>query len=248
MGAFLVFVDNKTDLGLMAMLILAMLSGFIFIRHLSEKRSQTKTLDKEMLKYIFVSAFMFGLAILTKQTATTDVLIFIVLLMGLWFNVWMGIGAGALGLYAVTLVRPANAADFLLPHTPLTPIFLWIGIISLVIGLVILIRKASDDKHRVMYAHRVSYGALWLGVLLGIVFLFKGTFVAYDLVKKSNFGVGELMRGVLFAQTDTRDPAQALTDNSALPKVSLAQCQAMKFSKEELEKNLTTPPSQNEDV
>jgi hypothetical protein len=31
MGAFLVFVDNKTDLGVMSLTMLALMSGFIFI-------------------------------------------------------------------------------------------------------------------------------------------------------------------------------------------------------------------------
>jgi hypothetical protein len=33
MGAFLVFVDNKTDLGVMSLTMLALMSGFIFIEH-----------------------------------------------------------------------------------------------------------------------------------------------------------------------------------------------------------------------
>lgn len=36
MGAFLVFVDNKTDLGVMALTILALYSGFFFINQLKE--------------------------------------------------------------------------------------------------------------------------------------------------------------------------------------------------------------------
>ena len=38
MGAFLVFVDNKTDLGVMALTILAMLSGFIFLKYVLDNR------------------------------------------------------------------------------------------------------------------------------------------------------------------------------------------------------------------
>jgi len=91
MGAFLVFVDNKTDLGLMAIILLAMFSGFIFISYLAQNKDSSKKINKESLKYVIVSAFMFALAALTKATAVTDIMIFAVMLVGLWFNVWLGI-------------------------------------------------------------------------------------------------------------------------------------------------------------
>jgi hypothetical protein len=40
MGAFLVFVDNKTDLGVMTLTILAILSGFIFLKHILDNREK----------------------------------------------------------------------------------------------------------------------------------------------------------------------------------------------------------------
>jgi hypothetical protein len=42
MGAFLVFVDNKTDLGVMAMTILAILSGFILLKVVAEHIKESK--------------------------------------------------------------------------------------------------------------------------------------------------------------------------------------------------------------
>ncbi|MBP6911258.1 hypothetical protein KBC03_06810 [Patescibacteria group bacterium] len=39
MGAFLVFVDNKTDLGVMALTILALYSGFFFINQMKSHTS-----------------------------------------------------------------------------------------------------------------------------------------------------------------------------------------------------------------
>ncbi len=37
MGAFLVFVDNKTDMGVLALTILALLGGLIFLNHFQKK-------------------------------------------------------------------------------------------------------------------------------------------------------------------------------------------------------------------
>ena len=55
MGAFLVFVDNKTDLGIMALTILAMLSGFIFLKHILDNREHGLKLHRDSLKYIIIS-------------------------------------------------------------------------------------------------------------------------------------------------------------------------------------------------
>ena len=38
MGAFLVFVDNKTDLGVMSLSMLAMLSGFVFLQYVGNPK------------------------------------------------------------------------------------------------------------------------------------------------------------------------------------------------------------------
>lgn len=55
MGAFLVFVDNKTDLGVMALTILALLSGFVFLKHILDNREQGLQLHWDSLKYIVIS-------------------------------------------------------------------------------------------------------------------------------------------------------------------------------------------------
>jgi len=55
MGAFLVFVDNKTDLGVMALTILAILSGFIFLKYILDNREHGLRLHRDSLKYIIIS-------------------------------------------------------------------------------------------------------------------------------------------------------------------------------------------------
>ena len=50
---------------------------------------------------------------------------------------------------------------------------------------------------------------------------------------------------ILLAQNDAEI---AVTYQESLPEVSLAQCQQLTVSEDELEKNLITPPAQNENV
>jgi hypothetical protein len=55
MGAFLVIVDNKTDLGVMAFSLLALLAGMIFLGIF-----QAKDIKKsEILKYLIIAGFFF---------------------------------------------------------------------------------------------------------------------------------------------------------------------------------------------
>gem|GEM_PF-6220040 len=55
MGAFLVFVDNKTDLGVMSLTMLALLSGFIFLQRVEESKplSPTKLFDRGSPRLIY---------------------------------------------------------------------------------------------------------------------------------------------------------------------------------------------------
>lgn len=94
MGAFLVFIDNKTDLGIMAMTILAILSGFMFIQHASADTATKKLSTKEINTYVVVSGLMFGIAVLSKPTAFVDVAVFGLLLVGLRLGNLLTVGLG----------------------------------------------------------------------------------------------------------------------------------------------------------
>lgn len=87
MWAFLVFVDNKTDLWVMSLTMLALMSWFIFIEHVSSItiENSKNNIEKYTL-YAILCWIFFTLAILAKPTAFQDLIIFWLLLMWLW--VW----------------------------------------------------------------------------------------------------------------------------------------------------------------
>lgn len=94
MGAFLVFVDNKTDLGVMSLTMLALLSGFIFLQRVEESKplSPTKLFDRgsPRLIYALISWLFFALATMAKPTAFQDILIFGLFTVGVWMGVvWL---------------------------------------------------------------------------------------------------------------------------------------------------------------
>lgn len=263
MWAFLVFVDNKTDLGLMAMTLLAMLSGFIFMRHIAKDREEKEALtidaktnsklSKESMKYIVASGFLFSLAALTKVTATTDIMIFAVLLLWLWFNVWIGLSWWFLGLWLVTLIKPANAKYLLLADTPLTKIFLILALIAAIVWVIMLIKKLKNKWYLAHIKKSLLYGVVWLGTILFMLLIAKWSLILVRQFKTDNFNVKNMAKSMLFAQAgDAKDVknllAQTKIDQNALPQVSLQQCKAMQVTDEELKAGLKTPPSQNEDV
>lgn len=74
MGAFLVFVDNKTDMGVLALSILALLGGLIFLNHFQKQGVHTES--RQSTIYLMLSALFFAFAVMAKPTAFIDVVIF----------------------------------------------------------------------------------------------------------------------------------------------------------------------------
>jgi len=107
MWAFLVFVDNKTDLGVMSMTLLAILSWFIFLEQIiNNKEEQKQKMSSDwrlfdnlknniVIKYVIISALFFVIAIMSKITAFQDFLVFWLILIWFWFwslfVVWISI-------------------------------------------------------------------------------------------------------------------------------------------------------------
>ena len=55
MGAFLVFIDNKTDMGVLTMVIVALLSGFAFLRTYLEYKKEEKEHTTEITHWLLLS-------------------------------------------------------------------------------------------------------------------------------------------------------------------------------------------------
>jgi hypothetical protein len=96
MGAFLVFIDNKTDMWVLTLILIALLSWFLFFReHLIEDEDPEK-LSPQTSRWLMLSGCFFAFAVLAKPTAMFDVLNFFLLLWWSWF--------GVLGVFAFPLL------------------------------------------------------------------------------------------------------------------------------------------------
>jgi hypothetical protein len=142
MGAFLVFVDNKTDLGVMALTILAILSGFIFLKHILDNREHGLKLHRDSLKYIVISGVMFARASMAKPTAFIDIALFGLLLIGLWIDSIIAIGAGIVTVGITGVLQIANAPDMMTPAAGKYVVV--IGLIVIVLGIVRMIMNKNN--------------------------------------------------------------------------------------------------------
>jgi hypothetical protein len=135
MGAFLVMVDNKTDLGVMALSLLALLAGMIFLGILQQQHID----KKELWKYLIIAGVFFGFASLAKATAFVDIALFGIFLVGLWISPRSALGIG-LGLTGILRYMNVLTSSFLITEGEAKWLII-IGLILTILGVVITLIK-----------------------------------------------------------------------------------------------------------
>ena len=162
MWAFLVIVDNKTDLWVMALSLLALLAGLIFLQN--RKDSNDK---KEVLKYVIIAWLFFGFAALAKITAFVDLVLFGLLLVWLRF-----LGLTSLGLWVIVMwfTRKFNvltSSVMLTDENATWFIIMWWVI--MVLWLVIHLLKNSNREQ--FWKNFRDLVILWICFLAPLIFL-----------------------------------------------------------------------------
>ena len=80
-----------------------------------DNREHGLKLHRDSLKYIIISGVMFAWALMSKPTAFIDVAMFGLLLVGLWINSIVAIGAGIMVVGMTGILKIANAPDMINP-------------------------------------------------------------------------------------------------------------------------------------
>ncbi|AHB41498.1 hypothetical protein P148_SR1C00001G0708 [candidate division SR1 bacterium RAAC1_SR1_1] len=240
MGAFLVFVDNKTDLGVMAITMLGMLSGLIFLNYI---KNNNEPRQKETLKYIVISGVFFALATMAKPTAFIDIVLFGLLLVALWINSVIAIGFGVIVTGMTGILQIANARDLISQETGKRVVIA--GIIIVICGII----YTYFQKHFKNLKTTLINIGIWVGSILITLILFKGTHLIYSQIQNNDFGGGNFVKALLLATTgENKLEDQTTIDQLQKNKLGLETCEAMSFTKEELEKNKKKSIVGNEDV
>jgi len=275
MWAFLVFIDNKTDLGVMALTILAILSGLIFIRYIAEHTTK-KLVDKESLKYLIISWFMFALASMAKPTAFIDIVVFAILLFALRINSFAGLGLWVIALGMMWILQPANAADFMWPTMGK-----WIVIIWLIIAIIWVAQIFIKNTKQQLFSKKrfLTYILIWWLALVWSLLVFKWPWMAYKQIISNDFGVSNFAKGLFLSVSSEEWKDKSSLDNkvllataivddndlealkrqneidkkiisfdSAQDDISVEQCLNTSFTQEELEEGKREAIKWNEDV
>ena len=253
MWAFLVFVDNKTDLGVMSITILALLSGFIFLEYL--KHHNTTEEIKMASKYIISSWVFFALANMAKQTAFIDIALFALLIISLWFSTTIGIGVGTMILGATWIMWIANAKDIMAPSTGMIIAGIWALITLWGIAKLLRKHKKATDKTLVQSIKYLGLRIASIGIML---LVFKWSHQLYTQIKDGSFTPGNFVKNVIIGQhTNTllasnESPqvlaTQTIIDQTNKSNLSPALCSQTSFSTWELKANTQTALVTNEDV
>ena len=194
MWAFLVIVDNKTDLWVMALSLLALLAGFIFLQN--KKLSKDK---KEILKYIIIAWLFFGFAALAKITAFVDFVLFGLLLVWLWFSSLTSIWLWIMVMWFVRKLHILTSSVMLTDSNATWFIIIWWIITA--IWLIIHLLKRSNRKE--------FWGNFKDLIILGIWFLIplivlKLPWATISQIKTNHFSIWNSLKAV-FLSMDTNN-------------------------------------------
>jgi len=235
MGAFLVFVDNKTDLGVMSLTMLALMSGFIFLEHVGEIDQKTHTTQeiRDYSTYGIISGFFFALAIMAKPTAFQDFLIFGLLLAGLWIGM-----RGLLWWFLMVLwiLWRAETMSIVFYINKSLATKLWIaGLFSLVWQGIITFRQNSWKWIRPLWT--------WIATILIILIVFKWGYILTQQIISNTVDTKVLVKGILLGKKDnnqtkklqhvlladsgdsiTIDSLSGTTNTNTIPSLKPASC------------------------
>lgn len=261
MWAFLVFVDNKTDLWVLALIILAIYSWFVFLSHLEDETwSDAESLAKipfwkrSMVKYMWLSWFFYAIAVLAKPTAMFDVANFALFLWTIWFGVF-----GMIGIFLVILAI-TSSIDFRWIKSYIPASFSSVLALFWLVGLGIdTVRMFLKNTWK-----RLLFFVIWFVVLFGTLFVVKWPYlIARSWLYAVDLSVSDFIKKVILSSSSIDQPKSRnywlLPNQYTLP--LLAQTNSTLWdtctlesiwlsSTEQLYSNLQTPPwnAYDEDV
>ena len=195
MWAFLVIVDNKTDLWVMALALLALLAGLIFLQN---RKSDDK---KEVLKYVLIAWLFFGFAALAKITAFVDLILFGLLLVWLRLSPLTSLGLWVMAMWFVRKFSILTASVMLTNENATWLIIIW-WIITIA-WLVIYLLKKSNRKE--FWRNVIDLLVLWAWFLIPLVLL-KLPWTTISQIKSDTYSVSGSLKSVFLGMnTETKN-------------------------------------------
>ncbi len=206
MWAFLVIVDNKTDLWVMALSLLALLAGLIFLQY--KKVSNDK---KEILKYVIIAWLFFWFAALAKVTSFVDFMLFGLLLVWLRFSPLATLGLWITVMWIVRKFNILTSSVMLNESNATWFIIVWLSLTA--VWIIVHLLKKTNRKD--FFKNIVHLLILWGCFLAPIVFL-KLPRTIFSQIKSNSFSFSNSLKSVLLTTntTDTKFSEKLLAQNT----------------------------------
>ena len=261
MGAFLLFVDNKPDMWVLALSLLAILSWFVFLNYFNKRWTHIEW--AQSTKYLVISAILFSFAIIAKVTAFIDAVIFALIMVWFCLNtttlIWMWI----MILWLMWVIQPLFTFAFITKELWLLILAVWavITIIWLIRGLI----NRTDA-----FSKRLKQMVIWWITLVISLFIFKWPWTAIGQLSIWSFNFSTFVKSTLLAKAPQFDEkklllAQSTWDIESIEEqasidekvfeeetndISFQQCLLEKYDKEDLDSTMQKAPgnSLSEDV
>ena len=212
MWAFLVIVDNKTDLWVMALSLLALLAGLIFLQN--RKVSNDK---KELLKYVVIAWLFFWFAALAKITAFVDLALFGLLLV--WLRFWWltSLGLWIMVMWFTRKFNVLTSSVMITDENAMWFITIW-WIVTFVWLIIHLLKNSNREKF---------WKDLRDLIILGISFLIplivlKLPRTTISQIKTDSYSVSNSLKAVLLSM-DTKskeDTKKFLAQNTEIEELN----------------------------
>jgi hypothetical protein len=196
MGAFLVFVDNKTDLGVMSLTMLAIMSSFIFIEYVwqDNKKAYTKQEKNDYTMYWIISGIFFALAIMAKPTAFQDFLIFWLLLVGLWVGLWWLFGWFFMVLGILWRAETMSIVFYISKNLATKLWIIWV--FATLWQWVITLKKKS--------LQRLKPFIIWISTIFVLLIVLKWGYIISQQILSDTVDVKVLIKGILLWKTNIK--------------------------------------------
>lgn len=210
MWAFLVFVDNKTDMGVLAMTILAILAWFIFIRYIHDHKSEVR--NPNIIKYIVLWWLFFGLAVAAKPTAFIDVVIFVLFVLALWINSWVALWFWLIVIALLAKMQVLFTAEFMSESAFIPLVVIWLVIVFW--SLLYRLKNAIDYKKSLWLAFR-TLCIRWVS-LVSVVIMLKLPYLVIQSRESWEFDSKKIVNGLLMWRSNTSSMFASISDVSLI--------------------------------
>lgn len=219
MGAFLLFVDNKTDMAVMFFGILALYAWIQFMRtingyaqakndeNFSSSDDAHVYTKKAIVQYTIISAILFTASAVAKSTWMFDIAHFAILLLMQWQVILFGVGAYMWILWVLGLSQMLLVGWFITPS--MWRIFVAIWAVLIVLAILFSLKKKWAKEY-------LRYFLLWAAVIIAGIFLYKAPYIlGVNAANWWKFDIKWFVRGVLFSRTVEVDKKPVLLATTA---------------------------------